>query len=207
MILIWILAHPVQNHIKDTLPVYIIIIILIILFLLIVILFLLIVIIFIFIVFIEPYVFSYKYYFYWVSLALFQGAVEFVVSYLTYSYSYDILSHSGKQTGCEILGIMIISINIWGNLLISSRIYIYIYLYYIIILVTVRKWNICIFFLIFISIPFYYIVLYIAASLEGEPRRTMDSLLAIPTFWFSSIVGVSMGFLIRVYLLLLLYFV
>lgn len=83
------------------------------------------------IIFIEPYVFSYKYYFYWVSLALFQGAVEFVVSYLTYSYSYDILSHSGKQTGCEILGIMIISINIWGNLLISSRIYIFILYYYI----------------------------------------------------------------------------
>lgn len=117
MISIWTLAPRALKHINDISLVYIIILFSLYLYFL------------LYYLIIEPYIFSYKYYLFWVLLALFQGAVEFVISYLTYSYSYDVLSKTGRQTGCEMLGLMIISINIWGNLFISSRIYYYYYYY------------------------------------------------------------------------------
>lgn len=60
-------------------------------------------------------------------MAIIQGVIEFAISYLTYSYSYDVIDEDGKQTGCELLGILIISINIWGNLAVSACIFNYLY--------------------------------------------------------------------------------
>lgn len=82
-------------------------------------------------------------------MAIIQGVIEFAISYLTYSYSYDVIDEDGKQTGCELLGILIISINIWGNLAVSACIFIIIYI------VTVQKWNILVTIMELMSIPLF----------------------------------------------------
>lgn len=82
-------------------------------------------------------------------MAIIQGVIEFAISYLTYTYSYDVIDDGGKQTGCELLGILIISINIWGNLAVSACIFIIIYI------VTVQKWNILVTIMELISIPLF----------------------------------------------------
>lgn len=82
-------------------------------------------------------------------MAIIQGVIEFAISYLTYLYSYDVIDEDGKQTGCELLGILIISINIWGNLAVSACIFIIIYI------VTVQKWNILVTIMELISIPLF----------------------------------------------------
>lgn len=127
--------------------------------------------------------FSYRNYFLWLFLSITQGLLSFFVPYLSYSYSYDILTNTSYNTGFYVFGLVVISINIWGNFFVSS--------------ICVSRWNFFNSFFIFVSIPLFYIVMFISAAMDGVNLATIAKNFQISLIWMIIIMGCVIGFIIK----------